>query len=76
MIPPKQNNFLKAELSEFRCCPGKCPYHDGVHPISVRGNSGNFDAAAIPLALAEEVADIVHSRFVLDGIRRLDAASV
>ena len=63
-----QDYGLHATLSEFRCTPAKCPYSGGaVHPIGARSHS--FNAAAIPEALAEEVAEYVHAKFMLDRIR-------
>ena len=35
----------------------------------MRSNGTTFNAAAIPDALAEEVADYVHAKFVLDRIQ-------
>ena len=72
----------------FQCVRGKCPIHGGiVHPpppprnTSIRGNTtagkrNRPPSRDIPLALAEEVAEIVQAIFVLDGIRRFDAAPI
>jgi hypothetical protein len=63
-----QDYGLHSTLSEFRC-EKKCPYNDGAHPVSSRAHGNNFNAAAIPDALAEEVAEYVNAKFVLDRIR-------
>ena len=73
----------------FQCVPGKCPIHGGIGhcppPPRSSSNRGNTKAGKrnrrpsrrdIPLALAEEVAEIVQAIFVLDGIRRFDAAAI
>ena len=64
----RQDYGLHATLGEFRC-ERKCPYKDGTHPIGARSQGNRFNAAAIPDALAEEVAEYVHAKFVLDRIR-------
>lgn len=48
------------ELNVFKCSREKCNYHNKIHPIGVRGHGHFFNAAAIPRALAEGVADNVH----------------
>ena len=65
------NDFgLFATLNEFKCTPDRCPYSGGgVHPVSARQQGNRFNAAAIPDALAEEVAEYVNAKFVLDRIR-------
>ena len=62
-------------LSEFTC-ERKCPLKGGVHPISSRQHGHRFNAAAIPLALAEEVAEYVTSKFYFDRIRYTKEAKV
>uniref|UniRef100_A0A7S4EG38 DNA (cytosine-5-)-methyltransferase n=1 Tax=Pseudo-nitzschia australis TaxID=44445 RepID=A0A7S4EG38_9STRA len=71
------NDFnLHARLSnDFRCTKGKCPYHGKLHPIGVRSHK-QFNAAAIPQKLAEEVAEYVHAKFLLDRVARLPRASL
>lgn len=71
------NDFgLMSSLSEFQCSK-KCPYYKkGVHPVTARGQGALYNAAAIPNPLAEEVAEYVHSKFVLDRIRYKPAAQV
>ena len=55
-------------LSEFRC-ELKCPYAGALHPISVRTEGTQFNAAEIPQVLAEEVADYVNATFYAKRIR-------
>jgi hypothetical protein len=59
---------LKCTLSEFTC-ELKCPYAGGCHPIGVRNNGSQFNAAAIPQALAEEVAEHCSATFYDRRIR-------
>lgn len=53
---------MRGTLSEFQCS-NKCPYYKGVHPIGARQNGSQYNSAAIPKALAEEVADHATSTF-------------
>eukprot|EP00539_Tryblionella_compressa_P007495 CAMPEP_0178774030 /NCGR_PEP_ID=MMETSP0744-20121128/23417_1 /TAXON_ID=913974 /ORGANISM="Nitzschia punctata, Strain CCMP561" /LENGTH=157 /DNA_ID=CAMNT_0020430865 /DNA_START=8 /DNA_END=481 /DNA_ORIENTATION=+ len=70
------NDFkLHSTLSEYRC-ETKCPYFGGIHPVGARANGHQFNAAAIPEALAEEVADEVHSRFQDLRIRKTPEATM
>ena len=68
------NDFgLHSVLNEFKC-EKKCPYSierggSGVHPIGVRKYGTKYNAAAIPQALAEEVAEYVSAKFYFDRIR-------
>jgi len=63
------NDFsLYARLSKFHCSEGRCPYYNLVHPIGVRSNGQDFNAAAIPKKLAELVANYVHSKFFIDCV--------
>lgn len=71
----RQDYGLHSTLNEYRCSK-KCPYHGGLHPISARKQGSKFNAAAIPLDLAEEVAEYVNAKFVLDRIRHTKKASV
>ena len=67
------NDFgLHCALGEF-VCEKKCPYKGGIHPLSCRGNN-NYNAAAIPQPLAEEIAEYVNSKFYIDRIRYTEAA--
>ena len=68
---------MHAALSEFRC-KKKCPYgqNDALHPISARGQGSKFNAAAIPQALAEEVAAYVAHKFYRDRIRHTEVAEM
>ena len=71
------NDFhLMSALSQFKCSAETCPYHGATHPIGARGHGHHYNAAAIPQALAEEVADYVHSKFYRDRIRRTPPAEV
>jgi len=54
------NNKLRGALN-YQCKPETCPYHK-KHPPGVRDNK-RFNAAAIPKALAEIVAESVHCTF-------------
>jgi hypothetical protein len=66
------NDFaLRGNLGRFRCNP-LCQV-DGNH-LPVQQSSHLYDFGAIPQALAEEVAEHVHSKFNLDGIRLRKAA--
>eukprot|EP00977_Amphora_coffeiformis_P011157 scaffold2667_cov237-Amphora_coffeaeformis.AAC.6 len=57
------NDFkLRSTLSEY-ICSNKCPYHGGIHPIGARGNGTLYNAASIPQALAEEVAEHATATF-------------
>jgi hypothetical protein len=47
----------------------KCPRFGGLHPIGARAHGRSWNAAAIPKALAEEVAEHVHSTFYERRIR-------
>jgi hypothetical protein len=58
------NDFdLWARLSYFRCKPSTCPYYEKVHPVGVRSHGNDYNAAAIPQALAEETAACVDHAF-------------
>jgi len=70
------NDFdLACALREYTC-RNKCPYYGSTHPVGARGQGQYFNAAAIPEALAEEVAECVHSKFYRDRIRHSEAAPV
>lgn len=47
-----------------------------MHPISSRQHGSRFNAAAIPLPLAEEVAAYVTAKFYMDRIRYTKEAEV
>ncbi len=65
------NDFrLHSTLGQYRCSEGKCPYYGRKHPISPREHGSRYNAAAIPQALAEEVAEHVNSVFYERRIRR------
>ena len=65
----QQDLNLSAKLSQFTCRNAKCPYKvDNQHPVGCRDDK-NYNAAAIPQFLAEEVADYVNAKFCLDQIR-------
>eukprot|EP00536_Pseudo-nitzschia_multiseries_P005631 jgi/Psemu1/190972/e_gw1.108.9.1 len=71
------NDFnLHARLNKFRCSKGTCAYHNTPHPVGTRSHSHQFNAAAIPQKLAEEVAEYVNAKFVLDQISRLPKVSL
>jgi hypothetical protein len=53
-----------------------CPYHGGLHPVGVRSNGHHYNAAAIPDALAEEVADEVFAIFQDGRIRKTPEATM
>jgi hypothetical protein len=53
----------------FKCSPKRCPYYGKSHPVGVREHGRYFNASAIPRALAEFVADYVHSTFFFQQIR-------
>ena len=65
-----QDFTLHSTLREYTCSE-KCPYGQNgvIHPISARGYGTKFNAAAIPVPLAEEVADHVFSTFYQRRIR-------
>ena len=64
-------------MAQFEC-KKHCPYGktNSIHPISTRGHGSQYNAAAIPAALAEEVADTVHSILHQGRIRHNDAATM
>lgn len=54
----------------FRCTPRTCPYYNQNHPDSARdGKLRGINYAAIPRALAEQVAAVVDSKLILDQVR-------
>lgn len=59
---------MHATLSKFTCKEG-CPHYGGTHPIGARAHGYQYNAAAIPQALAEEVSEHVHAKFYRDRIR-------
>jgi len=61
---------LIERLDTFKCGPHTCPYHDKEHPVGVKMHGRRYNAAAIPEALAEEIADYVHSTFYQRRIRQ------
>jgi len=69
------NDFaLCSTLSEFKCggdgqTRQRCPYAGGIHPIGARRDGRQYNAAAIPQPLAEEVAEHVHANFYQQRIR-------
>ena len=63
-------------LNEFRCTEATCEYHGKIHPIGTRTHGQDFNAAAIPKILAEEVADYVFSKFYNDNIAYIPEATV
>ena len=65
-----QDFDLRSTLSEYVCGP-KCPYYQGLHPIGARANGLQYNAAAIPRPLAEEVAEFVHAKFYQLRIRKV-----
>lgn len=64
-----QDDGLRCNLLDYTC-EKKCPYHGGIHPVGARALGHQYNAAAIPNALAEEVADEVSARFQAMRIRR------
>lgn len=58
---------LCSRLSKFRCSKNTCPYFNGVHPIGSRSHK-EYNPAAIPENLAEEVAHYVDTKFYMDRI--------
>ncbi|CAB9507585.1 expressed unknown protein [Seminavis robusta] len=58
---------LRNNLSYFSC-RDRCVYN-GYHAVGARANGHQYNAAAIPDFLAEEVAEYVSARFCLDYIR-------
>lgn len=71
----RQDFNLKSTLSEYQCGP-KCPYYQGLHPIGARSNGLHYNAAAIPKALAEEVAEHVHATMYQQRIRKTPAVEL
>lgn len=66
------NDFgLHSTLKTFTCENSDCPYSGSrvTHPISARKDGYEYNAAAIPLPLAEEVAEYVNAKFYMDRIR-------
>ena len=45
----------------------KCPYYESIHPIGARCSGSLYNAASIPQALAEEVAE--HATAVFHDMR-------
>jgi len=71
-----QDFGLYSVLSEFTC-ERKCPHKgEGIHQISARQHGHLFNAASIPQALAEEVAEYVTAKFYMDRIRYTKEAKV
>jgi hypothetical protein len=70
------NDFgLWSRLSDFKCSERRCPYYKvGCHPMGCRQHGSRFNAAAIPNALAEEVAQYVDSKFYMDRVAYTKAA--
>ena len=63
------NSFPLADnLRRFRCNPNCQVGGRGQH-LDIQGNTSTYDFSAIPQPLAEEVAEYVHAKFVLDRIR-------
>ena len=54
----------------FYKCNANCPYYEKCHPIGARSNGSQYNAAAIPHFLAEEVAEHVMCTFSQQNIRR------
>ena len=75
LAPFRQDFKLRSTLSEFRCGE-KCPYAGGFHPIGARKHGRMYNAASIPQALAEEVADHVHSTFYERRVRHIKQATL
>jgi len=67
---------LYLRLGDFRCTEATCEYHGKTHPIGTRSHGQDFNAAAIPKILAEEVACYVHSKFFTDHIAYTPNATV
>lgn len=65
-----QDHGLYSTLKDFHCSSDNCPYYGGIHPVGVRGHGDMYNAAAIPQALAEEVAEYVNAKFYMDRIRK------
>ena len=60
---------LHSRLTLWICRGDECPFKEGdTHPGGCRDDKG-FNPAAIPQILAEEVADYVNSRFIIDRIK-------
>jgi hypothetical protein len=70
------NDFgLWGRLSDFKCSARRCPYFKaGIHPMGCRSHGNKFNAAAIPNALAEEVAQYVDAKFYMDRVAYTKAA--
>lgn len=60
---------LYGRLSLWTCREDECPFKvDDTHPGGCRDDK-DYNPAAIPQVLAEEVADYVNSRFIIDRIK-------
>lgn len=59
-----------ADLGVYRCSKTTCPYYPSKHPFSARNDGNVFNAAAIPQALAETVAESVVTTFKQRRIRQ------
>ena len=70
-----QDFDLRSTLSEFVCGP-KCPYFNNIHPIGARAHGMQYNAAAIPRYLAEEVAEHVNAKFYMQRIRKVPAVEL
>jgi len=66
---------LKNSLQEYTC-EGRCQFggRRGKHLLQV--NHGTHDCSVIPQPLAEEVAEYINAKFVIDRIRKRKAASI
>ena len=63
-------------LADFRCTEATCGYHGRTHPIGTKSHGQDYNTAAIPKILAEEVACYVHSKFFTDNIAYTPVATV
>jgi len=69
------NDFgLRDTLVQFRCAE-RCSVGGKGNHESVQGNGHVNDYGVIPQPLAEEVASYVDAKFVMERIRRTEAAS-
>ena len=71
-----QDYSLYLRLADFRCTEATCGYHGRTHPIGTKSHGQDYNTAAIPKILAEEVACYVHSKFFTDNIAYTPVATV